>query len=103
MEREKKIFLCVQSLLNVSKDLRDEYLEYTNMLLFIADKIAEAEQNREKKDVTYTIHGDGNVHKLDCGEDECEFVLEPEEKYNEEMKIEKEIDEMIATVKKEME
>lgn len=107
MKRDKKVFLCVQSLLNISKDLRNEYEEYTNMLLFIADKIAEAEQSREKEDTTFTLHGNGEIHDLGdgltgkdltCGEEECEFVLEP----TEDMKIEKEINEMISVVRKEM-
>ena len=101
MDREKKVFLCVKSLLNISKDLTNEYKEYTDMLLFIADKIAEAEQHREKKK-DFTLHGDGKVHDLSCGEAECDFVLPDDPKYSEEMKIEKEIDEMISVVKKEM-
>lgn len=99
MERDKKIFLCVKSLLNISKDLLVDYSEYSDMILHIADKIAEKEQKNQKPE-DFTLHGDGEVHKIgDCGDNECEFVLEEDV---DQQKIEDEISEMIKTVREEM-
>lgn len=64
MEREKKIYLCCRSLMNVSMDLKKDYEDFSNMILFIADKIAEHEEKREKTKEVYKIHGAGNVHDL---------------------------------------
>lgn len=102
MDRDKKVFLCVKSLLNISKDIVEVYKDYSDILLFIADKIAQKEQERERKGESYQIHGGGKEHDLNkkctCGDDSCECEITPEEDV-----IEKEIDDMILTVKKEME
>ena len=107
MDREKKIFLCISSLINISQDLKEDYFDFSNMILFIADKIVEHEQKKEEN--VYQLHGDGKVHNLGsgievkyddkctCGEGEaCNFCA------TEDDKIDQEIDEMIQTVKKEI-
>ena len=100
MDRNEKVFLCVKSLLNVSQDLKEEYSDFSDMLLFMADKISAKEQGRMEKK-SRQVHGEGKVHDLGskyictCGEgeecDKCELDI-----------IEKKIDEMISTVRKEL-
>lgn len=112
MEREKKIYLCVRSLMNVSQDLKEDYSDFSNMILFIADKIAEHEENRQDKAV-YKIHGDGNIHDLSetksctCGDneacsDESCRCSEPQNDDPDDEMIDKEIDKMIEMVRKEV-
>ena len=77
MDRDKKVFLCVKSLLNISNDLKGEYTDFSDMLLFIADRISAKEQGRMAEKKSYQVHGEGKVHDLGseyictCGEGEA--------------------------------
>jgi hypothetical protein len=63
MDRERKIFLCVESLFNISNDLKDDFEDYSNILLFIADNIARR-MEKEMINRKPSIHENGNVHDL---------------------------------------
>jgi hypothetical protein len=113
MDRETKVFLCVKSLFNISNDLKDDFEDYSNILLFIADNIAR-KMEKEMENTKPSIHKDGNIHNLGEGvkslneymdntpkmekEKSLDFPIQtPEERM-----IEEQVDNTIKEVRKEL-
>jgi len=94
MERDRRIYLCVKSLLNISMDLKDDFNEYSDMILFIADRIADKMQREIQNDVEkFGIHENGKIHDMTVYEQKI---------YDKDDKIEREIDEAIEEARMEL-
>jgi uncharacterized protein YabE (DUF348 family) len=103
MERNKRIYLCLKSLINISNDLKDDFEDYSTLLLFVADRIAQKMEKELTSSDQFSAHGNGKIHNVNTTASKFPNVMDENVQLTEEeIQIEKEIDSVIEKVKGEI-